>query len=57
MEYNEGSLKGKIEELEQNKKLILTWLPLDWKLSALAQIIFKPKDGNETQITIFKVLP
>ena len=52
VEYYDGSIKGKVEELEPNKKLILSWLPSNWKQSAHVQMTFKPKDGNETQITI-----
>ena len=52
VEYYDGSIKGKVEELEPNKKLILSWLPSNQKQSAHVQMTFKPKDGNETQITI-----
>ena len=52
VEYYDGSIKGKVEVLEENKKLVLTWLPSNWKQSAHVQMTFKSKDGNETQITI-----
>ena len=52
VEYYDGSIKGKIEELEPNKKIIFSWLPSNWKQLAHVQMTFKPKEGNETQITI-----
>ena len=52
VEYYEGAIKGKIEELDENKKIVLTWHPSNWKQSAHVQMTFKLKDGNETQITI-----
>ena len=52
VEYYDGSIKGKIEELEPNKKIIFSWLPSNWKQPAHVQMTFKPKEGNETQITI-----
>ena len=52
VEYYDGAIKGKVEESEPNKKIILTWLPSNRKQSAHVQMTFKPKDGNEAQITI-----
>ena len=52
IELYDGSIKGKIVELEENKKIIMTWLPSNWKQEAHVQMTFKPKEGNETQITI-----
>ena len=52
IELYDGSIKGKIVEFEENKKIIMTWLPSNWKQEAHVQMTFKPKEGNETQITI-----
>ena len=52
VEYYDGSIKGKIIELIENKKIIISWFPSNWKQSADVQMTFKPKDGNETLITI-----
>ena len=51
MEYYNGSIKGKIEELEkQNKKLILTLLPSKWRQSSHVQMTFKPRYGKEHKL-------
>ena len=52
VELYDGSIKGKIEEFEENKKIKLTWHPSNWSQEAHVQMTFKPKEGNETQITI-----
>ena len=49
----DGSIKGKIIDFEQDKKLNLLWHPSNWNQDAHIEFKFKPKDGNETLISIF----
>lgn len=52
VELYEGSIKEKIEQLEENKKILLIWLPSNLNKEAHVKMTFKPNEGNETQITI-----
>jgi activator of HSP90 ATPase len=49
--YN-GSIKGKVKEINENKKLLLNWKFSNWKEAADILFNFKEKSGNESQITI-----
>ena len=49
--YN-GSITGKVVELQENKLLILNWKFSNWKEPADIKMTIKPKEGNESQITI-----
>ena len=49
--YN-GAITGKVEEIVEAKKLLLKWKFSSWKEAADVQMNFKPKNGNECQITV-----
>jgi activator of HSP90 ATPase len=49
--YN-GSITGKVVELQENKLLILNWKFSNWKEPTDIKMTIKPKEGNESQITI-----
>ncbi len=49
--YN-GSIVGTVEELIENKKIILNWKFSNWPTHALVTFNFKEKEGNECQVTV-----
>ena len=49
--YN-GSISGTIEELKENKKIILNWKFSNWPKTSLVIMNIKEKEGNECQLTI-----
>ena len=51
-EMYKGSITGTVVELEENKLLILNWKFSNWKEPADIKMTIKPKEGNESQITI-----
>ena len=51
-EFYNGSIKGTVKEIIENKKLLLSWKFSNWSVAADIQMTFKEKSGNESQITI-----
>ena len=51
-EFYNGSIKGTVKEIVDNKKLLLNWKFSNWSVPADIQMTFKEKAGNESQITI-----
>ena len=50
--FYDGAITGKVQEIEENKKLILSWKFSNWPTAALVQMNFKEKAGNECQLTV-----
>jgi activator of HSP90 ATPase len=48
----DNAINGKIKELKKDSKIIQTWKFSNWKSEAELRLIFKPKKGNESEITV-----
>ena len=48
--YN-GAITGSVKEIEENKKLLLSWKFSNWPTAANVQMNFKEKAGDECQLT------